>query len=128
MGRPSEYSDAVVDEICRRLAKGESIIRMTEGADMPSETTVYRWLDEKPDFREKYARAREAQADHKFDQAWEIADAATAETVAVARLKVDTVKWQAGKLAPKKYGEKVSHEHGGEGGGAIKSEVAIRFV
>ena len=56
----------------------------------------------------KYAHARDVQADTKFDQAWDIADKATPENVAVARLQIDTIKWQAGKLAPKKYGEKLA--------------------
>src|SRR5258707_14729420 len=54
--------------------------------------TVAQWaaLDEKNhDFRDQYARAREAQADKYFQEIIEIADAATPETVNVARLRVD---------------------------------------
>ena len=54
-------------------------------------------------------RAREAQADKFFKECIEIADAATQENCNVARLRVDTRKWAAARLAPKKYGDHISH-------------------
>src|SRR5258708_2410003 len=50
-------------------------------------------------------RAREAQADKYFQEIIEIADAATPETVNVARLRVDSRKFTVARLAPKKYGD-----------------------
>jgi Bacteriophage Sf6, terminase small subunit-like len=49
--------------------------------------------------------AREAQADKYFQEIIEIADAATPETVNVARLRVDSRKFTVARLAPKKYGD-----------------------
>ena len=46
-------------------------------------------------------RAREAQADKYFQEIIEIADAATPETVNVARLRVDSRKFTVARLAPK---------------------------
>jgi len=134
-GRPSDFTPEIANEICERLAKGESLRSITgAGRDdfMPSETTVRRWLagneDWNEEFRRQYARAREDQADYKFEEAWEIATKATPETVAVARLQVDVVKWQAGKLAPKKYGDKIAHVGGGEGDEPIKTALKVEFV
>lgn len=126
MGRPSDFTPEVAAEICDRLAKGESLRSICadqEAGWLPSETTVRRWLatgdaeeaGQFADFRRQYAHAREAQADTKFEQAWDIAEAATAETVQVARLKIDTIKWQTSKLAPKKYGEKLALTGGSDG-------------
>jgi hypothetical protein len=109
-GRPSKYSEELAEEICDRIAKGESVKEICadkESGWLPGESTVYRWLQENDGFRERYALAREAQADGEFDQARAIAMAATPETVQVARLQVDTIKWRAAKLAPSKYGESV---------------------
>lgn len=106
MGRPSEFTQEIADEICRRIANGESLRRICQDDFLPSEKTVYRWREADADFDSRCARAREAQADLKFDQMWDIADAATPENVHVAKLKVGTLQWQASKLAPKKYGEK----------------------
>ena len=41
---------------------------------MPGKTTVFRWLNAFPDFRNQYARAREVQADTLFDHILDIAD------------------------------------------------------
>jgi Bacteriophage Sf6, terminase small subunit-like len=60
-------------------------------------------------FLERYARAREAQADKYFQEIIEIADAATPETVNVAQLRVDSRKFTVARLAPKKYGDHISH-------------------
>lgn len=124
-GRPSDFTPEIANEICERLSRGESLRSICadeESGWLPSDTTVRRWLakgDAEPEseygeFRRQYAHAREVQADTKFDQAWEIAQAATSENVQVARLQIDTIKWQASKLAPKKYGEKVALTGGSE--------------
>jgi hypothetical protein len=42
-------------------------------------------MEENHDFRDQYARAREEQADHYFQEIIDIADNATPETVNVAR-------------------------------------------
>jgi hypothetical protein len=133
MGRPSSFTQEIADEICARIAKGESLRSICSDEDgewMPGLTTVRRWLsgsdDWNAEFRLQYAHAREDQGDFKFDQAWDLAASATAEDIQVKRLQVDTVKWQAAKLAPKKYGDKVTQEHVGEGGGPIS--VAVKFV
>ena len=66
------------------------------------------WLEKDEALRNQYARAREHQADHEFDEIKAIADLASVEDVQVARLRVDARKWRAGKLRPKVYGDKVA--------------------
>lgn len=134
-GRPSSFSPEAANEICERLARGESLRAIcsdTESGWLPSETTVRRWLagteEWNEEFRRQYAYARDVQADTKFDQAWEIAQTATPDNVQVARLQIDTIKWQAGKLAPKKYGDKVALTGGSEEDPPIKSELTVKFV
>jgi hypothetical protein len=80
---------------------------------MPSYAKVMLWLDEKhPDFHseflERYAYARERQAEYFGDETKEIADNCeeTPEAINKARLRIDQRKWFASKLAPKKYGDK----------------------
>jgi hypothetical protein len=57
----------------------------------------------------------EAQADKFFKECIEIADAATQENCNVARLRVDTRKWAAARLAPKKYSDHITHDVKGRG-------------
>lgn len=116
------FTQKIADEICRRLANGESLraICGSERDDfLPGQTTVFKWLSENEGFAKQYAHAREAQADHEFDEAREIAQLATADTVAVARLQIDTIKWRTSKMAPKKYGEKITQEHTGADGAPL---------
>ena len=81
------------------------------------------WLDgSKPAFSEQYARAREAQADKLAEEALQIADDGRSDTyvdgdgnvktdtevIQRSKLRVDTRKWLASKMAPKKYGDKMA--------------------
>lgn len=129
-GRPSSFTQATADKICERLAKAESLRSICSDADMPCTTTVCKWLSDRPDFAAQYARAREAQADTIFDEILDIADDATndfmerkngdgseafnSEHVQRSKLRIDARKWMAGKLAPKKYGEKLDITSDGE--------------
>ena len=90
---------------------------------MPCLTAVYSWLRKNDQFAQNYARAKDDLADTmasriqaiieetpdrdmsgKVDSGW----------VNYQRLKVDTLKWQAGKLKPKVYGDKIDLNHGGQ--------------
>jgi hypothetical protein len=132
LGRPSTYTTQIADRICVRLALGESLNKITRDADMPCQSTVYVWLLKHPEFVEKYERARGWQADTLVDQTIDIADDATndwmmtatgdgaeayrlnGENIQRSRLRIDQRKWYAGKVAPKKYGDKLDLTHAGE--------------
>jgi hypothetical protein len=115
----SKYTDELADEICERLSLGESLNAICKDDHMPSEMTVRRWaVHDVQGFASKYAHAREAQADHYADEIVTIAD--TAEDANLARLRVDARKWFASKVAPKRYGDKVTQEHTGPDGGPIQ--------
>lgn len=124
MGRPSKYSDKLATEICERIAtQARGIDRICdEDADMPTARTVHRWLVEHEIFCQSYLRAKERQADLLFDQALHIADTPVegeivtddGEKVTIKRedmlghrkLQVETRLRMAGKLHPKKYGDR----------------------
>lgn len=125
-GRPSDYTPEIADLICLRLSKGESLIKMCLEAEMPGQSTVYQWLQAHPEFAEKYARARERQADYLAEETIKIAD--ETQDPAKARLQVDARKWFASKVAPKKYGEKVTQELSGPDGGPIPTSLEVSFV
>ena len=130
MGRPSDYSEDMAIEICARLASGESLVRMCKADDMPSVSTVYRWIQAHEEFRDNYTRAREDQADTLADEILDIAntpvvgvktktnekgevETTEGDMIEHRRLQVDARKWIAAKLKPKKYGDKQEIEHSG---------------
>lgn len=110
-GRPSSYEDDIANVICDMIADGHSLRTICQADEMPHRLTVLRWLDKHEDFATKYARAREMQADVMDDRIMEVADACTAETAAADRVKIGAYQWRAGRLAPKRYGDKVMQDH-----------------
>jgi hypothetical protein len=132
-GRPSLYTPELAAAICARLADGESLKSICSDEAMPSKSSVYLWLQEKPKFSELYARAKEDSADALADEILEISDnakndwmqrhgkddagwVANGEHIQRSRLRVDARKWIASKLKPKKYGEKLD----------VNAEIGIR--
>ncbi len=74
-GPATTFTAALADEICRRMADGESLRSICRGDHVPPESTVRGWAVVNHDgFAERYARARGMHADALFDEALEIAD------------------------------------------------------
>jgi len=130
IGRPSSYTQEIADEICAQLAEGKSLRSVCKAESMPSVTTVFSWMRLYPEFLKQYARSKEESADFLAEDLMDISDDGTndwmasndpdnpgyranGEHIARSRLRVDTRKWIASKLKPKKYGEKLDIAHSG---------------
>jgi len=109
MARPSKFTQKVADTICERLIGGDSLRRICAEKDMPCEKTVFSWLGQHAAFLQQYAHAREVQGEIYADRAVE--EALSANDAQLGRLRMDALKWAAGKLAPKKFGEAVQLRH-----------------
>ena len=126
-GRPSDFTQETANQICNRLAGGESLRSITEDPTMPSRQTIYSWMTARPAFLDQYVRAREEQAESMADEIVAIADE-TPETAPVfdkdgnqlaikldssyiqwQKNRIDARKWTAAKLRPKKYGDRIVH-------------------
>jgi hypothetical protein len=118
-GRPSGFSQSAADTICARIADGESLRSICAEKAMPSRAAVFKWLQDFPIFADQYARAREDQAETYADDVVRIADQELDANR--ARVRIDARKWAAGKLKPKKYGDKVVNEHSGPDGAPIET-------
>jgi len=103
---PPETRDAILE----RIASGESLSAICKSDDMPGMSVVFTWLKADSEFSEKYARAREAQADVLFDDILTIADDRD-EDPRRSKLKIDARIWAASKLKPKVYGDKIETTH-----------------
>jgi hypothetical protein len=95
---------------------------------MPCLATVFNWLRVHPEFVEQYARAKEESADALAEEILDISDdgsndwmvrhgkdgeeswVVNGEHVQRSRLRVDSRKWIASKLKPKKYGDRTTTE------------------
>lgn len=115
MATPMPYDPEKGDEICEGLIKGMSLRKICDQEHMPSLVTVMKWLRTSEEFAKQYAHARTEQAETFADEIQDIADNTTGDYQR-DRLRVDTRKWIASKLKPKKYGDKVDVEHSGSVG------------
>lgn len=129
VGRPSLYSLEVADAICERIVEGESLRSICRDEAMPAISSVFKWLREHSQFADQYAISKAEQAETLAEELIDISDEAEYENIEVEgaivgvrfdstavarnRLRVDTRKWIASKLKPKKYGDKVDLNHGG---------------
>ena len=126
MGVQSSYTVELAEKICRAIADGRPLNRVCKEEDWcPSEYTVYNWLDKHPDFAKNYARAREQQQEVLAAEVISIAD--TVKDPAIARNMMDARKWYAGKVAPKKWGDKIEIDAKIETTGAA-SEALMAFL
>lgn len=106
-GRPTDFTPELADTICEQLALGRSMRSICLEEEMPAMQTIWRWLREKEDFSEQYARAKQESADAMSEELLEIADNPSNEDVNRDRLRVDARKWLMSKMKPKKYGDKM---------------------
>lgn len=127
MARPSKYTDELALEICMAIASSNKGIKPLCEANphWPTHSTIRKWIFENKEFSDKYDLAKQEQADFIADEILEIADNSEGDDKAFvginrihrAKLQIDSRKWVASKLKPKKYGDKLDLNH--EGGQTI---------
>jgi hypothetical protein len=128
------YKPALAAKLCAALAAGESgkdsLRSVCKLPGMPSRATVYRWLEESTEFQALYAKATTQRADGYIDEIVEIADTApgTKSGIAKAKLRIYAREKYAAKIAPRKYGEKIDVNHGGQGDNPIKTVTRVELV
>ena len=119
VGRPTRYTKVMGEEICTRLADGESLRSICRDDHIANRANVFRWLLSDSDiysrFRDQYALAREIQSECLIDDIFDISDDGgndwmerndpsnpgydlNGESLGRSRLRVDTRKWYAGKV------------------------------
>lgn len=124
-GRPSKYSQAVVESICEQLATGVPMAQICRQDGMPAYRTVKDWMDEDSErgllVSAAIARAREEGFDAIAADCLGIADDGTRDyeqredgTLVVnhdhiqrSKLRIETRLKLLAKWDPKRYGEKM---------------------
>lgn len=145
MARPTTYNEDIAAEVCGYLALGESLRKVCRRKGMPAPSTVFLWLRDHQEFSEQYTRAKEEAADMFVEDILEIADNSKKDKLPVykvdeitgektlvgytesknsvrrAQVQIDSRKWLAMKLKPKKYGEKLDMTTNGDNIGVVLS-------
>jgi len=143
MGRSTKLTKELAEEICTRIAEGETLIQICRDEKMPAAWTVRKWVAKHEEFRAMYAKAREDQMDTFADQIIEIAEDGSNDWIEKetksgriietldrehferSRLRIDTRKFLMSKIARHKYGEKITQEHTGKDGSGLTVEVHV---
>lgn len=119
-GRPTIYNEDLADFICNKISTTtlgtNKLCAMFD--EFPDESTIYAWRIKHESFSKKYANAKSKQAEILAEKLIEMSDEVEVYEdekgvnridpgmLGRQRLKIDTLKWYASKLAPKIYGEK----------------------
>ena len=122
MARAIKYDEKVADEICQRLAEGETLRAICRESHLPNWQRIYDWIGANEEFAGRIARARELGADAIAEQALSIADTPEigeeveesengmkvkrADMLGHRKLQVETRLKLLAKWFPKKYGDR----------------------
>ena len=132
--KPVTYTRCIADEICDRLATGESLRSICRDPHMPDEKAVRLWVIARAGtFAPQFTRARELGFQSIAEEIIEISDAdytlpdGAVDNGAVqqARLRSDNRKWFLSKMMPRQFGDKVTQEITGEDGGALITRIEL---
>jgi hypothetical protein len=124
------YNQAIADEVCERIAQGETLRAICREEGKPSHATIYNWLDENADFALRFAHARELGEELIAQECLSIADTPMfgvertikpdgsveekqSDMLGHRKLQIDTRLKLLAKWNPKKWGEKVENTHKG---------------
>lgn len=124
-GRPAILTAELSDQICAEIATtSKSLKTICSDEKLPNVSTVLRWLRENEEFRNQYTRAKQEQADFLAEEILDISDDGSNDFMTIikgdvsyevenkewtsrSKLRVESRKWIASKLKPKKYGDKL---------------------
>lgn len=129
-GRPSTFDQAIADEICERMSDGEPLREICRDDRMPAWRTVYGWQAANPDFLARIAHARDAGEEAIFQDCLRIADTPLigeeveesdngkkvkrGDMLGHRKLQIETRLKLLAKWNPRKYGDKLDVNHGGQ--------------
>jgi len=120
------------------IENGASMRKACESAGVPRQT-FEDWTDQDEKLSGQYTRAREKRADHIFEEMLQIADTPrigiiettkewgtevqTKDMVDHRKLQIETRKWMLGKMAPKRFGDKLDLTHANPDGSGLTIQV-----
>jgi hypothetical protein len=120
VGRPSIYTDKLAKEICDKISTTSKglVTLCKENPHWPTRDTILDWRAKKPEFSYIYAQAKMHQCNVLVEEMLDIADNPSNDyyvddrgklltdhdSIHRSKLRIDTRKWIAAKLAPRIYG------------------------
>lgn len=131
MARPTAYTEDIKDEICTRIAGGESLRSICADEAMPAMSTVLLWVvNDREGFSEHYHASREAAGYAHADEALALRFELREGTIDPQSAKVilDALKWGAERMAPKKHSARQEVNHTSDDGTMSPKPTRIELV
>ena len=113
LGYTEEEKNNIFDKVIEGICNGLPVRQILKGEGMPSFHHLLKWMEARPEWSERYARAKQESADFDADNVNYIAELCLRDKVtpAAARVAIDAYKWSAGKKKPKKYGDMIKIDY-----------------
>lgn len=143
-GRPSTFDQAIADEICSRMAEGEPLREICRDDRMPPWRTVYEWQAAHPEFLARIAHAREMGEEAIFQDCLNIADnpligeeieesengmkVKRGDMLGHRKLQIETRLKLLAKWNPRKWGDKIDLNHGGQENNPVEVKTKVVLV
>ena len=106
MTKALELTSTITDQICQELMSGKPLTSICRNKDLPSLSTVHRWIDKHPSFAKQILQARRVGTQYYLDKMIEELETMSAKDVGIVREKLHHYRWLASKLLPSLYGDK----------------------
>jgi hypothetical protein len=97
------YSPEVADLICERLMDDVSLRQICQDTNMPARSTLFLWLRQRPDFRQRYTFSKWLQIQWMADDMVDIADDCDPKNLRLAKRQIAALQSRLSKLKPKRY-------------------------
>lgn len=127
---PRPLTEEIFESICQKIEETSYGTKHHCEKHDVSVGSFYRFMDSSEARLERYARAKDRQADNLVEEMIDICDDGSNDLMTIekgdisyeqenkevvnrSRLRIDTRKWIAAKLKPKRYGDKLDLTTGG---------------
>lgn len=133
MTRSKDYTDEealdLAMAVCADISAGMSCVKACRKKGRPARSTFMLWVKTNHmGIQPLYEAALKDRAHTFAEEMIEIADGVkkgTSEEIQAAKLAIETRKWNAARMEPTVYGERVRQEHTGVNGAPIQTESIV---
>ena len=106
MTKELTLTTSLSNNICQKLMEGKPLTQICQQKDLPSLTTIYKWINSNPSFAKQITNARRVGTQYYLDKMIEELETMSAKDVGIVREKLHHYRWLSSKLLPNLYGDK----------------------
>ena len=106
MTKELTLTTSLSNNICQKLMEGKPLTQICQEKDLPSLTTIYKWINKDTSFAKQITQARKVGCQTYLDKMITELETASHKDVPILREKLHHYRWLASKLLPSLYGDK----------------------